>query len=320
MNIGLITESLAHLSFDDLLETVGGMGIERLEFGTGNWAQAPHLRLDELLELEPARREFSAKLQDHSLSISALNCSGNQLAPGEAGKRHDETVRKTIKLANLLGVNRVVLMSGLPAAPGDRYPNWITVAWPPETAEILKYQWEEVAIPYWRDLANYAAGLEVRLCVEPHGHQLVYNTETMLKLRDAAGESVGVNFDPSHMLWMGGEPLSAIGPLAEAIYHVHAKDTRLEENRRPNTLLETKPNEQVAARSWNYVTLGRGHPEAFWRDFVRLLIEAGYDDVLSIEHEDLSLTPEAGVREAAGLLQRILARDLTGDAVKEVAH
>jgi sugar phosphate isomerase/epimerase len=311
MQIGLMTDSLGKLPLDKLLPTVAEMGIELLEFSTGNWGTAAHIDLEKMLESKPLRTNFLAKLKDHNIKISALNCSGNQLAPGQTGKRHDSVVRKTIKLATLLDVDRIVLMSGLPAAPGDTYPNWITVAWPPETTKILNYQWEKVAIPYWKKLVTYSKQVGIhKLCIEQHGHQLVYNTETLLMLRSAVGKTVGVNFDPSHMLWMGGEPLTAIRPLGEAIFHVHAKDTRIDhENRRPNTLLEYKPNTQVSKRSWNYVTLGYGHPESFWRDFVTLLNQVGYDYVLSIEHEDLSMSPLEGVRKTVEFLNRIIARD-----------
>ncbi len=311
MKIGMVTESLGSLSFDKMLKASSDLGIEMLEFSTGNWGSAAHLDLEKMLASKTARENFLAKLSAHNIKISALNCSGNQLAPGQAGKRHDSVVRKTIKLATLLGVDRVVLMSGLPAAPGDSYPNWITVAWPPETTKVLKYQWEKVAIPYWKKLVTYSKQVGInKLCIEQHGHQLVYNTETLLMLRDAVGKTVGVNFDPSHMMWMGGEPLSAIRPLGDAIYHVHAKDTRIDhENRRPNTLLEHKPNAQVTKRSWNYVTLGYGHPESFWRDFVTLLNQVGYDYVLSIEHEDMSMSPLQGVKKTVEFLERIIARD-----------
>lgn len=248
MKIGMVTDSLGHLTFDELLVTAAELGLERLEFGCGNWSQAPHLKLDTLLESESARREFTAKIRDHGLAISALNCSGNQLAPGAAGKAHETVVRKTFQLAKLLDIHRVVMMSGLPAAPGDSHPNWITVAWPPEVTKILTYQWDEVAIPYWRELVTYGSNLGVnRICIELHGQQLVYNTETVLKMRDAVGENVGANFDPSHMMWMGGEPLTAIRRLREAIFYVHAKDTRLDrDNSDLNGLLETKTNEHVA--------------------------------------------------------------------------
>ena len=206
MRIGLVTDSLSHLSLDELLKTAADLGIQTLEFGCGGWSSAPHLKLNLLLENKTERANFLAKIRDHGLEISALNCSGNQLAPGERGQANDRVVRNTMKLAQLIGIRRIVMMSGLPGGPGDQNANWITTAWPPEGHEILRYQWEEVAIPYWRDLVNHARenGIE-KICVEQHAHQLVYNTETLLKLRDAIGEMVGVNFDPSHALWMGGD-------------------------------------------------------------------------------------------------------------------
>jgi sugar phosphate isomerase/epimerase len=308
MQIGLNTDSLGHLPLDKMLETSAGLGVQTLEFCCGGWSSAPHVNLNLLLENEAERADFVAKIRDHGLEIDALNCSGNQLSPGERGKSNDLVVRNTIKLAECLGVRRIVMMSGLPGGPGDQNANWITTAWPPECHEILRYQWQDVAIPYWRELVKLAHenGIE-KICVEQHGHQLVYNTETLLKLRDAVGEIVGVNFDPSHAFWMGGDPLRAIRRLRGAIYHVHAKDTRIDpDNSEINTLLETKPNEQISARSWNYVTLGYGHSELWWRDFVIQLKQNGYDDVLSIEHEDLSLPPVVGVRKSVELLRNVM--------------
>ena len=308
MRIGLVTDSLGQLSFDELMETASTLGIQTLEFGCGGWSSAPHLNLNLLLENATERENFVAQIRDHGLEISALNCSGNQLAPGERGKSNDRAVRRTMELAQCLGVRRIVMMSGLPGGPGDQNANWITTAWPPECHEILRYQWDEIAIPYWRDLVKHARenGIE-KICVEQHAHQLVYNTETFLKLREAVGEVVGVNFDPSHALWMGGDPLRAIRHLEGMIYHVHAKDTRIDpHNREINTLLETKPNERVAERSWNYVTLGYGHSELWWRDFVIQLKQHGYDDVLSIEHEDYSLSPIVGVKRSIELLRNAI--------------
>ncbi len=310
MKIGMVTDSLGHLSFDELLPTAAGLGIEMLEFGCGNWSQAPHLNLDVLLASESARREFTAKIRDHGLSISALNCSGNQLTPGESGKAHDAVVRKTFQLAKLLDIQRIVMMSGLPGGPGDTNANWIVVAWPPETTKVLNWQWNEVAIPYWKELVKYGNNLGIeRICIELHGQQLVYNTETLLKLRAAVGETIGANFDPSHMMWMGGEPLQAIRRLGDAIYYVHAKDTRIDrDNSNPNGLLETKTNEYVPQRAWNYVTLGYGHGDSWWREFIMLLAQVGYDDVLSIEHEDVSMSPIEGLRKSVDLLDRLMIR------------
>ena len=212
MKIGMVTDSLGTFALGELLDTAAALGIQMVEFPCGNWSSAPHIQLDKLLDHPEERQRFLGAVQERGLTISALNCSGNQLAPGQAGKAHDAVVRRTMRLAGLLGVKRIVMMSGLPAGKGDSHPNWITVAWPPETTRLLEYQWEEVALPYWRELVSYAAkqGIE-KICIEPHGHQLVYNVPTLLRLREAVGTMIGANFDPSHMMWMGGDPLAAQG-------------------------------------------------------------------------------------------------------------
>jgi sugar phosphate isomerase/epimerase len=306
MKIGMVTDGLGDLTFDDMLAAAATLGVDCIEFATGNWSTAPHIDIDRLLADAAARETFLGKIRDHGLAISALNCNGNSLHPGPSGGQHDAVVRKTIALAPLIGVDRVVMMSGCPGAPGDKHPNWITVAWPPETTEILDWQWNEVVIPYWRDLVAYAGREGVdHLCLEMHGQQNVYNVETLLRLRAAVGETVGANFDPSHLMWMGADPIAAIAALGPAIYHVHAKDTRIEPPAAVNSLIEVKSSGKAAERSWNYVTLGYGHGDQFWRDFCLTLRRAGYDGVLSIEHEDMSLSPLEGLRKSVDLLRRV---------------
>jgi sugar phosphate isomerase/epimerase len=216
--------------------------------------------------------------------------------------------RKTIELASLMGVERVVMMSGCPGAKGDASANWITTEWPPEVREILRWQWDEVLIPYFRGLVAYANNLGIRkLCLELHGHQNVYNVRTLLKLRDAVGETVGANYDPSHLMWMGADPLAAARALGAAVYHVHAKDTRVD----PviagvNGVIETTPGDRFGDRAWNYITLGYGHGEQWWREFVAVLAAVGYDDVFSIEHEDPMLPALEGVEKSVAFLRSVL--------------
>jgi len=256
-----------------------------------------------------ARRGFMAGLERRGIAVSALNCSGNPLHPGEIGRRHDAVTRKTFALAGMLGVRRVVMMSGLPGgAPGDSTANWVTTAWPRENQEILRYQWEDVIIPYWRGLASEAKahGIE-KLCLELHGHQAVYSASTLLRLRAAVGDIVGANFDPSHLMWMGADPLAAIAALGPAIHHVHAKDTAIHPVNAPRDgVMETIPNARIGERAWNYVTLGYGRDEAWWNRFCMTLAMAGYDDVLSIEHEDVLMSPEEGVEKSVRLLRRAM--------------
>lgn len=308
MKIGVNTDGVRHLSTEQTLDLAADLGLDYVEFATGNWSSAPHLNLDALLADTSARRDLQATLAERNLAISALTCSGNPLHPGPSGAEHDAVTRATIELAGLLGVERVVMMSGLPAGPGDSHPNWVTVSWPPETGQLLEWQWTEVVIPYWRQLVPFATDHGVaKLCLELHPGQVVYNVPTLNRLRDAVGETVGANFDPSHLMWMGGDPVAIAGALGEAIYHVHAKDARIEPPAATRTVFETMPlfTDTPAERAWNYVTLGDGHDESFWRRFLAALTDAGYDDVLSIEHEDTTIDPVEGIRHTVDLLRRV---------------
>jgi sugar phosphate isomerase/epimerase len=305
MRIGLVTDGLPDLSFDALLRTAADLGIATLEFGCGNWSSAPHLDLDGLLASAGARDAFIGKIAAHGLAISALNCSGNPLHPGQPGEAHRAVTSKTITLAGLFGVPRVVMMSGCPGGPGDANANWVTTSWPPEATRVLEWQWAEQVIPYWQGLVREAkaAGVE-RLCLELHGQQNVYNVASLFRLRQAVGPVVGANLDPSHLFWMGADPLAAVPALGSAIYHVHAKDTRINPMAAPaNGLIDVTPNDRIDDRAWSYVTLGDGHDPTWWRAFCAALRSSGYDDVLSIEHEDLALSPLDGVGRSVALLR-----------------
>lgn len=278
-----------------------------MEINTGNWSAAPHLDLTGLLADDAARRRFVAGLERHGLQLVALNANGNQLHPTD-GARQSAVLHDTIRLAGLLGVSKICLMSGLPAGgPEDRTPNWIISSWPPETGTILEWQWREKALPYWRELAALAECHGVRqLCVELHGNQLVYNVPSLLRLRSAIRPVVGANLDPSHLMWMGADPIAAIDALRDAIYHVHAKDTYLNRRKQATTsLLENGSLTDISNRSWSYITLGYGHDEQWWREFCYRLRMVGYDGWLSVEHEDVMLSRVEGVRRSVELLRTV---------------
>lgn len=307
MKIGLVTDCLSDQSFDELLDTCVKLGIEQLELGVGNWSGAPHVDLDELLNSESKRDEMKGKLKDRGLSISAFNCSGNPLAPGAWGEREDRVTRKCFQLSEYFGLDTVVMMSGLPGGgPADRYPNWVVTSWPPETQDMLDYQWNQVAIPYWKEITKVAGSHGVtRLALEPHGCQLVHDVENFCRLRDACGgdRTIGFNLDPSHLFWMGADPIAVARALGDSIYHVHVKDVRIEQPAALNTLLDGKPVLSFASRSWNFSIPGYGHDERWWREFIVTLKMMGYNGVLSIEHEDYTMDTLHALGRTVRLLQ-----------------
>lgn len=305
MKVGLVSDCLGDKTFEEFLEICNELGVDQVELGCGNWSSAPHVGLDELLENDSERRRMQRLLEKHGVSISAFNCSGNPLAPGDWGRREDAVTRKTFRLSELFGLETVVMMSGLPAGgPEDKFPNWVVTSWPPETQVILDYQWNQVAIPYWKEIVKVARQHGVkRLALEPHGSQLVHDVENFRRLREHTDETVGFNLDPSHLFWMGADPLSVARELGDAIYHVHVKDVRIEKPAEVNTLLDGKGVLEFARRSWNFAIPGYGHDELWWREFFITLKMAGYDGVLSIEHEDYTMDTLAALRKSAALVR-----------------
>ena len=316
MRAGVFTPLLSGLPLADVLKKLSGHGISTVELGTGNYPGDAHCKLS-MLQDKRALKEFRAVIADHGFSISALSCHGNPLHPDAARAKHDREVsRKTILLAEQLGVPVVVDFSGCPGdSPKSKQPNWVTCPWPPEYLEVLAWQWEKIAAPYWLKRAQFAADHGVKIAIEMHPGFLVYSPETMLKLRAIAGPSLGCNYDPSHMFWQGIDPIAAIRVLGDAIFHVHAKDTEIYDRNLPlSGVLDTKPYTDERNRAWIFRTCGYGHGEEWWRGFVSTLRMFGYDYVLSIEHEDSLLSAEEGLSRAAAFLGKLIPGEKPGAA------
>ncbi len=311
MRVGVFTALLAQLSLDDVLKKLKNIHIDTVELGTGNYPGDPHCKLS-MLDNPRELDTFKKKLADNGFSISALSSHGNPLHPDAArAKRDAETSRKTILLAEKLGVPVVIDVSG---CPGDceqsKLPNWVTCPWPPDYLEILKWQWEQKVIPYWKEHAKFAADHGVKVAIEMHPGFVVYSPETLLKLRSIAGPSIGCNYDPSHMFWQGIDPIKAIRVLGDSIFHVHAKDTQIYDFNLPKTgVLDTKLYTDEANRAWIFRTCGYGHDAGWWKEFASTLRMYGYDYVLSIEHEDSILSPEEGLTKAADFLNGLVMRE-----------
>jgi sugar phosphate isomerase/epimerase len=313
VKIGLFTDSLQDLSFPEALDWAAAHGIEAVELGTGNFSRAPHCNLDLLVKDNGSRNDLLAALEAKGLELSALNCNGNLLDPDlDRRKKSQATFFKTIELAKLLGIDRVVTMSGCPGESGGRYPNWITCTWQSEFIELLDRQWTDEVEPFWTRAGRIIADQAVKIAIEMHPGQIVHNTRTLLRLREVAGPHLGANFDPSHLFWQGMDPMVVLRALGKGfVFHVHAKDTKINpEEMALNGGLETRANSRVGDRSWDFRAVGYGHGEAWWRDFLSVLRMMDYDGVLSIEHEDRLMGSREGIIKSVEFLSRLVPRTL----------
>jgi len=307
MELGLYTDSVGHLGRPAALDVAVAVGATAIEIAAGGQSAAPHLDRAELLASASARQRLLDELSSRGLRLAALNCSAWLLHPVRAAEQR-RIVEETFRLAALLDVRTVVTMSGCPGdGPGATTMNWPVYPWPDELVDLHRRQWDEM-IALWRGLAPQASDAGVRVALELHPLQLVFNVPTLLELRSVVGDGVGANLDPSHLFWQQMDPLAVIRALGPAVHHVHLKDTALvPEQVAIAGVLDLRPFDHPADRAWNFRTVGRGHDAAWWRSYVAALGAAGYDGPLSIEHEDRSLDPVAGVTASAAFARQVLA-------------
>jgi sugar phosphate isomerase/epimerase len=313
MKLGLFTPVFGKLTFDQLLAELKKYPLlTRVELGCGGWPGSSHIDPKALLASKEAASEYRKRLADAGLTISALSCHNNPVHPDEAiASRDNETFEQTLRLAEALEVSTVVTFSGCPGGgPHDATPNWITAAWPPEYSEALEWQWNERLIPYWLKAERRAANAGVRVALEAHPGFCVYNPETLLRLRTATGKNLGINLDPSHLWWQGMDIPTVIRELGGAIFYVHAKDVAINPIQASrNGVLDTKSYARMSERSWLFRSVGWGHSELEWKAIVSALRLAGYDDTLSIEHEDALASTHEGLSSAIGMLSRVLLQE-----------
>lgn len=307
MKLGVLTVPLYGMPLEDALQYLSGLGVQTVELGGGCYPGNTHT-LPYITGEKPVS-ELKALLEKYNLTVSAIASQGNYIHPNkEFAAAHQKGLEDSILLAEALGVDTVNVFSGCPGdCPESKNPNWVTCPWPPEYLEVLDWQWNEVLIPYWKKMVEFAKSHGVtKLAFEMHPGFLVYNTETLLKLRAAVGPEIGANFDPSHLVWQGMDIVSAIEMLGEAVFHFHAKDTRMDANNtRRIGVLDTK-NYGGNDRAWDFRSVGYGHDTFFWKEVVSALQRVGYDGALSIEHEDSRMSIKEGLEKAIGTLKEVL--------------
>jgi sugar phosphate isomerase/epimerase len=324
MKLGAYTACLHDRPLPEALQVLRDLGLDSAEINSGGFLPAVHLPVDDIRAGQDARDEYLGLFSLAGITLTALNCNGNPLDPNpEVGPKHAQDLRDAIELGALLGVRRVVTMSGLPAAePGGRRPSWTVEPWHSVFLDARDYQWNEVAIPFWKDIQARAADADVRVCIEMHPHNLVYNPATMERLAtEIDATHVGAEMDPSHLFWQGIDPVLAIEHLGGLVYNAAAKDTRINEAAKINGVLDDRfgrvaPDDPGALSlggsytlsrwpedsSWDFVAVGRGHEVDFWARFLQALQRVDPDMAVNIEHEDQELDQLEGLRFAAQTL------------------
>jgi len=319
MKVGVFAVLFSQMPLEQAMDYIKAAGCDAVEIGTGAYPGGAHCPLSELVADKAKALAWKKKITDRGLEISALSCHGNPIHPDATiAKEHDAIFRQTIDLASMLDIETVVNFSGCPGdAPGAKYPNWVTCPWPNDFGDILQYQWDDVAVPYWKALNSVLKAKNVRVGLEMHPGFLVFNTQTALRLRESCGDRIGVNFDPSHLFWQGIDPVYSLRTLgaAGAIFHFHAKDCKIDEiNTKTTGVLDTKSYTDELHRSWVFRTIGYGHDAQVWKDMVSTLRLIGYDGALSIEHEDSLMSGNEGLAKAIAFLKDVVISEKAGDA------
>jgi sugar phosphate isomerase/epimerase len=310
--IGVFDPAFPNWSLDEMIDKFAAWGVEAVEIGTGGYPGANHCPVQELLDDPVKLKAWKKKFEDHNIQVATLSCHGNPVHPDEKiAARDAETFRKTVLLAEKLGVKVIVGFSGCPGGSAtDTQPNWVTYRWPPEYAEIQDWQWTEKVVPYWTQAAKFAREHGIhRLAFEMHPNFVVYNPRTLLKLRDAVGEEIGANCDLSHLFWQGCDAVEVIRLLGKqgALFHAHMKDTCFYKNNVDkygvlNFAFETK---DLPMASETFRAVGYGHGANTWKEILRAYMEVGYDGIFSVENEDPILPGEIGVQRALYVLKNV---------------
>jgi sugar phosphate isomerase/epimerase len=324
MKLGVYNAILHDRSLSEAIEVIASLGLTGIEINSGGFLPPVHIpNLDEIISSKSAAEDYLAVFEGTGVEIAGLNCNGNPLHPNPViGDKHGEDVRRSIRAAAALGQTRVVTMSGLPGGePGATRPNWIVNAWNSGALDVLDYQWA-VAEKYWRETDRLAADLGVKVALELHPQNLVFNPAGIRELVERTGATnVGVELDASHLFWQQMDPVAVVRDLGSLVFHSAAKDVRVNpaaavygvlDNRfrrlsadEPRTNLggDEWANEWPRDSAWDFVALGRGHDTAFWTEFLRALREVDPQMAVNIEHEDVSLGPIEGLEAAAAVLK-----------------
>lgn len=321
MHIGVYTAILHDRPLGEALDVIKGLSLDGAEINAGGFLPPVHLPIDDIMSSDDRRDEYLEEFATRGIAITALNCNGNPLHPDPA-VRHGADLVGAIDVAARLGVERIVTMSGSPAhSAGGIRPGWVVNPWNSVDMDSLDYQWNDVAIPFWREIDRRAASAGVRIGIEMHPQNIVFNPSTLVRLVERAGTThIGAEMDPSHLFWQQIDPIAALEYLGDLVVTAAAKDVRINDSVRIHGVLDDRfrrvPAEEGPLElgggytlcewpedsAWDFVAVGRGHDQSYWNRFVRTLASTAPGVDIAIEHEDASLGRIEGLQVAAATM------------------
>ncbi len=264
MLIGFLTAPFRQEPLEEVVRFAKEAGLQAMELacGPGN----PHL--DPLKADADELKRIRKLCEDTGIVISSLAFYGVDVSP-EKREESMSILKAVVEAAVQLGVEVICTSAGFPVAGKSKMQ---TI--------------EEDCAPFFREVVTHARKRGVKIALENWFATNIQNLEHWRRLFSLVpDENFGLNFDPSHLVWQGIDYLAAVSEFGKRIFHTHAKDTEIDEERLRNVGVH-------GDGWWRYVIPGFGVID--WGRYIGRLREVGYDGVLSIEHEDRAFGREEG--------------------------
>lgn len=309
--VTLFTGQWADLSLDEICKLASEMGYEGLEIAT--WGQ---LNVRKAATDPEYVKEVKSTLEKYNLGCWAIGChlTGqcvgdvwderlDGFAPSElAGKPEEirawaiEEMKYTAKAAKEMGVKVVTGFMGSPI-----WKMWYS--FPQTTEEMVDKGYEKIK-ELWSPIFDVFDECNVKFAIEVHPTEIAFDYYTTKKLLEVFDyrKTLGINFDPSHLIWQGVDPSIFLYDFADYVYHVHIKDTKINLNGR-NGILGSHITFGNYCRGWNFVSPGHGNVD--FDEIIRILNEKSYNGPLSIEWEDSGMERVFGATEACEFTKKI---------------
>ncbi len=314
--ITLFTGQWADLPFEEVARLAAGWGYQGLEIACwGDHLDVARGAVDD--DYIAGRREI---LDRHGLSVFAISnhLTGQAVCDDPIDARHrdilsdrvwgdgePEGVRQraaadmkdTARTAARLGVDTVVGFTGSAV--------WKYVAmFPPVSQEMIDAGYRDFA-DRWNPILDVFDEVGVRFAHEVHPSEIAYDYYTTERMLDAIGRrpAFGLNWDPSHFVWQGLDPVMFLWDFRDRIYHVDCKDAKLRTGNGRRGVLGSHLAWADPRRGWDFVSTGHG--DVPWEDCFRMLNTIGYAGPISVEWEDAGMDRLVGAPEALEFVTRL---------------